>query len=61
MAFSKTSPASKGLREALRFLSAPRRKPTADRPPPPRVLPGRKPQRIAGPLALEEEGEGDAA
>ncbi len=45
---------SPGLREALRALAAPRRKPTdADRPPP-SVFPGRKAKALPGQLEVGE-------
>jgi len=51
---SPTKGRSPGLREALRALAAPRRKPTdADRPPP-SVLPGRKTKALPGQLVVGE-------
>jgi hypothetical protein len=59
MAFSKSQHTSAGLREALRFLKAPKRKPTdADRPPP-SSLPGRRARLVDGQLGLEERSEPD--
>jgi hypothetical protein len=57
MAFSRSSKKlSPGVREAMRFLKAPRREPTdADRPPP-SMFAGKEPYHISGPAQLRPYG-----
>lgn len=47
-----TAEADPGLREAIRALGLPKRKPDESDRPPPQPLPGRKPAHIPGQLEL---------
>jgi hypothetical protein len=60
MAFSNGK-TPRGLREALRFLTASRRTPTDDDRPPPSPFPGRRPHHVDGQLSLEETDDDRAA